>query len=122
VDARAIALQQAVGRAVVGTALAVAPGVAGRGWIGAAAASPGTQAITTAMGARDLAIALGALRSIRAGSGVRPWLLAGALADGADLVATLRARGAIPPAAAVGVAALAAGSTAVGLWLARELR
>src|SRR4051794_41953535 len=73
------------------------------------------------MGARDLAIGLGALAGLRDGRGARPWLLAGTLADAADLVATLRARDALAPTAVVGIAALAAGATAGGLWLAPEL-
>jgi hypothetical protein len=119
-DARGVAIQQAVGRAVLGGALAVAPGVAARGWIGADAARPATQVVTTAMGARDVGIALGLAGALRSGRGARPWLVAGVLADVADLVATLRARDAIPAPAVAGVAALAAGSAAVGVWLAQR--
>ena len=118
---RDVAIQQAVGRAVIGAALAVAPEFASRGWIGRDASRPGTQVVTTAMGARDLAIALGVAGALRSGRGVRPWLLAGALADTADLVATVRARGAIPAPAVVGVGVLAAGSAALGFWLAAAL-
>ena len=120
-DARAAAQQHAAGRAVMGAALTLAPGIAARTWIGRDAAAPGAQVVTTAMGARDVAIGIGALRAIRAGMGARPWLLAGVLADTADLVATLRARDALPTSAVVGVSALAAGSAAVGAWLARTL-
>jgi hypothetical protein len=120
-NARSIAMQQAAGRAVVGAALAVAPGVVARGWIGRDASRPGAQVVTTAMGARDLGIALGIAGSLRAGRGARPWLLAGALADAADLAATLRARDSLPAVAVAGVGALAAGSALVGAWLAREL-
>jgi hypothetical protein len=105
----------------VAAALTFAPGIAARSWIGRDAAAPGAQVITTAMGARELAIALGVLRAIRAGRGARPWVLAGVLGDTADLIATLRARDALPAGAVVGVGALAAGSAAVGAWLARAL-
>jgi hypothetical protein len=120
-DARDIALQQAVGRAVLGAALTVAPGIAARGWIGRDAAAAGTQVVTTAMGARDLGLALGLIRALRTASPARPWLLAGVLADVADLAATLRARDALPSASVVGIGALAAGSAAVGAWLAQRL-
>jgi hypothetical protein len=121
VDARALASGQAAGRAAIGAALAVAPGVAARGWIGRSKASdPATQVVTTAVGARDLAIALGVGASLRAGRGARTWLLAGALADTADLVATLRSRDALSTAAVVGVSALAASSAALGVWLAQR--
>jgi hypothetical protein len=117
---RDIALQQAAGRAVLGGALTVAPGLAARGWLGADASRPATQVAVTAMGARDLGIALGVAGALRTGRGVRPWLLAGVLADAADLVATVRAREALPAVAVAGVGALAAGSAAVGLWLAQR--
>ncbi len=39
------------------------------------------------------------------------------LADAADLVATLRARDALPPLAVPAVAALAGGSVVLGAWL-----
>lgn len=117
---RDIAIQQAAGRAVLGAALTLVPGVAARGWIGADASRPGTQVVTTAMGARDLAIALGVAGALRSGRGARPWLLAGALADTADLVATVRARDDLSAVAVVGVGALAAGSAAVGVWLAQR--
>jgi hypothetical protein len=118
---RALATQQAAGRAVVGAALALAPGLAARGWVGRRSASdPGTQVVTTAMGARDLAIAAGVAGALRAGRGARPWLLAGALADAADLVATLRARDALPAPAVAGVGAVAAASAALGVWLAQR--
>jgi hypothetical protein len=119
-DARTIAIQQAAGRAVLGAALAVAPGIAARGWLGSDASRPATQVVTTAMGARDLGIAFGVAGALRAGRGARPWLLAGVLADAADLVATVRARDTLPPLAVVGVGALAASSAAVGVWLAQR--
>jgi ribulose kinase len=122
VDARRIATGHAAGRAALGAALAVAPGLVARAWVGRDAPATGTRVITTAMGARDVGIGLGALGAIRAGRGTRPWLLAGVLADVADLVATVRARDELPPVGVAGVSALAAGSAAVGLWLAREVR
>jgi hypothetical protein len=121
VTPREIALRQALGRAVLGAGLTVVPGVAARGWIGKDARAAGTRVVTTAMGARDLAIAVGAIRAVRTGGDARPWFAAGAFADTADLVATLRAREDLPSAGVIGVAALATGSAAVGLWLTRAL-
>jgi hypothetical protein len=120
-DARSMALQQAAGRAAFGVALSVAPGLTARGWIGRDAGRPGTQVVTTAMGARDLAIAIGLAGAVRARRGARPWLLAGVLADTADFVATLRARDSVSAVSVVGVGTLAAGSAVLGIWLAREL-
>jgi hypothetical protein len=120
-DPRTTALQQAAGRAAFGAALALAPGLTARGWIGRDAARPGTQVVTTAMGARDLAIALGLAGAVRSGRGARPWLLAGVLADAADFAATVRARDSVSAVSVAGVGALAAGSAALGIWLARAL-
>jgi hypothetical protein len=121
VTAREIAACHALGRAVLGTALTVAPGVAARAWIGDAARAPGTRVVTTAMGARDVALALGALRALHTGAPVSPWLAAGSFADAADLAATLRGRDNLPAVGTLAVTALAAASSAAGLWLARVL-
>jgi hypothetical protein len=43
------------------------------------------------------------------------------LADAADLVATVRARDAVPAVSLVGVAAIAGGSAGLGLYLDRTL-
>jgi hypothetical protein len=70
-----------------------------------------------AFGVRDAAIGAGVLAT--AGSeAARAWILAGAVSDAVDLTATLRWRAAIPQTAFVGAAALAVGSTVLGLYLA----
>jgi hypothetical protein len=106
---------------VVGLALTAAPERAGASWIGRDARRPGARVMTRAMGARDLAIGLGAAYTAGQGYGAKPWQLAGALADTADLVATLRARDALPSTAVVGVGAVAAGSAVLGLWFQAAL-
>ena len=116
-EPRTVARLHVLGRAVIGGGLVVAPRVFAGGWVGGAARKPGGQVLAAALGARDVAIALGALRSLRAGHGAGPWLRAGVLADLVDLVATLRARDSLPPLAGPGVAALAGGSVALGAWL-----
>ena len=118
-DARTLARLHALGRVAVGGAYVVAPGPAARAWIGAE--SPGVRVLAVAFGARDAGIGVGVLRAVREGHGARPWVRAGVLADVADLVATLRARHDVPASAVAGVAAVAAGSAALGAWLAREL-
>jgi hypothetical protein len=121
VDPRELARLHALGRVVVGLALTAAPGRAGASWIGRDAGRPGARVMTRAMGARDLAIGLGAAYTAGQGYGAKPWQLAGALADTADLVATLRARDALPSTAVVGVGAVAAGSALLGLWFQAAL-
>ena len=122
-DARTIAAGLNVGRAVVGGALLAAPARAGAAWVGPEAALPSTGVMTRAMGARDLGLALGTLAALRSGSrggggGARIWLLAGVLADAADLAATLAAGRSLPPAGRNGTAVVAATATATGLALA----
>jgi hypothetical protein len=122
-DPRSLARRHAYGRIAVGAALTVAPGIAARVWIGRPAATAGTRVMTTAMGARDVAIGVGELRalsSLRPGAAA-PWLTAAALADAADLVATLRARGDLPPLGVAGVTVLAAGAIGVAAWLHTQL-
>ena len=48
------------------------------------------------LGARDLALGIGALHALRSAGAQRPWFAAHALADGVDLAATLSARTALP--------------------------
>ena len=76
---------------------------------------------TRALGARDLALGLGTAYTAGQGHGARPWLLAGVLADAADLAATLRARDDLPPAAVAAVTVIAGGSTLLGLWFQAAL-
>ena len=121
-DARTIAAGLNVGRAVVGGALLAAPARAGAAWVGPEAALPSTGVMTRAMGARDLGLALGTLGALRSGrrdgGGPRTWLLAGVLADAADLAATLAAGRSLPPAGRNGTAVVAVTATATGLALA----
>ena len=116
-DARAVAREQALGRLVLGAGLTVTPGLVAGGWVGGIAGRREVQALAIGLGARDTAIALGALRALRAGYGTRSWLRAGMLADAADLVATLRARDRLPPVAAAAVSVVAGGSLLLGAWL-----
>jgi hypothetical protein len=73
--------------------------------------------ITSAMGIRDLVIGVGEASAVLNGGNPRPWLRACVASDVVDLVATLRARDEIPTGAALGVAAVATTSIAVGAWL-----
>ena len=122
-DPRSLARRHAIGRIAIGGALAVAPSLAARGWIGPAAASAGTRVMTTAMGARDVAIGLGELRALdaRRPGAAAPWIMAAALADAADLTATLRVRDELPKLGVAGVTILATGAIALAAWLHHEL-
>jgi hypothetical protein len=103
----------AAGRIAAGAALLLKPEAVG-GWIGSRAASyGGTQALTQAVGARDLSLGAGALAALMSGQDARDWVLAGAFADLADFVATATADD-IPLSGRVLVLAVAGGAIAVG--------
>jgi hypothetical protein len=121
VEPRDIALSQARGRIAVGLLYVLAPGLAGRAWIGADGDRPAVRVLSRAFGVRDLALGLGVVLGIQRGAPVRGWLEAGAMADAVDGVATLLAGDSIPTAARRGVVALAVGSAATAAWLSREL-
>lgn len=120
-DARTLARLQALGRIAIGATLTLAPKRAGGGWLGRDASRPATQVAISAVGARDLAIGLGAAYAAGQGHGAGPWLRAGTLADAVDFAVTLRAREHLSAVAVVGVGALAGGSALLGIWLSREL-
>jgi hypothetical protein len=121
-DLLTLARLHALGRVALGKGLLLAPSLYGTAWLGRGAARrPGTQVALAGLGARDVAIGYGAAWALGGGTGARPWLLAGVLADAVDLAVTIRHRDALPPAAVIGVGALAGGSAALGLWLQRAL-
>jgi hypothetical protein len=119
--ARKLARLQAYGRVALGGGLVLAPGLLAGGWVGGVADKRGGQALAIGLGARDVALAAGALRALSSRSGAAPWLRAGIAADAADLYATIRARDELPPLAAPAVGALAAGSALLGLYLQAAL-
>ena len=109
-EATTIARLLALGRMSLGGVLTVTPGFVTKTWVGEA--TPGAKVLGAGFGARDVAIGAGLWRALDAGEDARPWLLAGAASDAADLLATLAAGGSIPRlgrAATVTVAAAGAG-------------
>src|SRR5215216_3840698 len=99
-NARSLARLQALGRLGFGAGMMVAPAALAGAWVGGIADRREGQAIAIGLGARDVALALGALRALDAGYGSRAWIRAGMVADAADLVGTLRARDRVPALAA----------------------
>jgi hypothetical protein len=112
----------AVGRVGLGVAALVSPSVPGRPWVGASADELGAQVFGRALGARDLALGLGALAAARAASsGARPgarsagaWYSAGALSDALDVAVTVAAWPRLPRATRWLVAASAGGAAVAG--------
>jgi hypothetical protein len=112
------ALLHARARIAVGAAFVLAPGLAGRMWIGSDAARRPVKVLARAFGARDLAIGLGVVIALDRGTPVRGWIEAGALSDAIDTAASLLAGGSIHPAIRWPAIAVGAWSTAVGASLA----
>lgn len=80
----------AAGRAALGVVAFVAPSLPARPWVGhGEALRPAVRLFARTLGARDLALGLGALLALRHGGHVRGWVEAGGLADTGDAVATL---------------------------------
>ena len=114
----------AAGRVALGVTALVWPSVPARPWVGAAADGVAARVFGRALGARDLALGLGALAALQgpgAGS-ARAWVAAGALSDALDVVASVSSWDELPRitrwlvAASAGGAALAgaAGTLALG--------
>ena len=119
-DAHRLVTLLGIGRVAVGAAYALAPQRALPLWIGRDGGRPGPQVVSAAFGSRDVALGLGTLQGLREGR-VRPGLLGGLLSDGADLVATLRARDRLPAPAVAGVVVMAGAAIAAQALAAAEL-
>ena len=120
-DLRRLATGLALNRCAFGLGYLIAPERTGRGWIDRAAAQPATQVMIRGLGARDLALALGALWALREPNrSSRAWFAAHAVADAADLAATLAAARDLPLRRVLFASVMAGGSTAIALAAATE--
>jgi hypothetical protein len=108
----------AAGRIALGVAALVRPSVPARPWVGASADELGAQVFGRALGARDLALGLGALAAARqAPSGSWPagaWYAAGALSDALDVAVTAAAWPRLPRATRWLIVASAGGAAIAG--------
>lgn len=109
----------ALARIGIGVAATLAPGQVSRLQFGST--TPGQTITVRMLGARDLALGIGALLAARRGSaGLRGWVEAGGLADAIDALSFLRAGR--DDARRRGLTVLSAGSAAViSAWAARQL-
>ncbi len=121
-DHLTVARAAAAARAAIGVALLAAPGPAGKRWLGDVSEQPGGQVALAGLGARDVALGLGTYWALSGRRRTpRPWLIASAGADAADLLSMLRSRGGLNSAAFVGTVAIAGGSAVLHAWLQSEL-
>ena len=126
----------AAGRVALGMAALARPSVPARPWVGASADELGARVFGRALGARDIALGLGALAALRiapagsagaqaAGAQAGAWVAAGALSDALDVAITAAAWPELPRttrwlvAAAAGGAAVAGAAGALALSLDR---
>ena len=83
----------AAGRVGLGLTAVTWPSVPARPWVGAAADDLAARVFGRALGARDIALGLGALNALQHQSAeadsARAWAAAGALSDALDVVASL---------------------------------
>jgi peptide-methionine (R)-S-oxide reductase len=107
----------AVGRVAFGGIALLAPAATGRMLAGEGGATPDAQAFLRGMGGREIAIGLGLLREIRNGGPLRPWLIAGVLADSGDTAGIAGAWQHMAPSKRWSGLTLAGVAAAVGLGL-----
>ena len=110
----------AAGRIGFGVALIVAPERVTSLWLGSDAGRPGARVVTRGLGARDLALGVGALAATD--SQLQPWVAGAIVADAADLVATVAAGKSLPRTGRALVGAVAAGGAVLGTIALAGLR
>jgi hypothetical protein len=118
---RTLARILAVGRAVFGAALLVAPRAAARPWIGADADRETVTVLARGLGARDLVLGLMALHTLDRPEVAARWQRTLAACDLVDLGATVAAREALSPAALACSSAVAVGAATGELWVSARL-
>ncbi len=108
----------AAGRVALGVTALAWPSIPARPWVGAAADDVAARVFGRALGARDLALGLGALAALQGPSAetgsARAWVAAGALSDALDVVASVSSWHELPRVTRWLVAASASGAALAG--------
>lgn len=111
----------AAGRVALGLVALARPSVPARPWTGVGGGEVAVRVFGRALGARDLALGVGALAALRSsesarrGPGAAPaWVAAGAASDALDVAATLAAWRGLPRWGRWLVVASAGGATVIG--------
>jgi hypothetical protein len=107
-----IARVVAAGRIGFGVALVAVPQRITGPWLGRDAGSVGTQVVSRGLGARDVALGVGAL--VAPSSQLRPWVAAAIVADASDLGSTLAAGSSLPVRGRALVGAIASAGVILG--------
>jgi hypothetical protein len=120
--ARSLARLVALGRVGIGCVAVVAPALVARPWIGESADTDPARLLARAMGGRDLALGIGALRALGRGDAeARPWVALGGSADAVDTLATLVAFTHLPRRSRWGILATTVGAALVSTRVAIAL-
>jgi hypothetical protein len=114
----AIALVYAGARIAYGVALVAEPRRTARSWLGDGLTHGAARVGARALGARDALMSAGVLDALRRGHDPRPWLVALAAADVADIGASLADRRELPERAGPATALVAGTFSLCGLGLA----
>ncbi|HEX6527388.1 MAG TPA: hypothetical protein VF070_46355 [Streptosporangiaceae bacterium] len=110
----------AAGRVALGLTALAWPAVPARPWVGASADDLAAKVFGRALGARDVALGLGALAALEGNgtaaraSSARAWVAAGALSDALDVLASVASWQDLPRLTRWLVAASAGGAAIVG--------
>ena len=113
-----LTLAYALGRTAFGVALLAAPSQVGSSWLGADAERAPVHVAIRGLGARDIALAGGAVWAAVKDDSLRPWLVGTVAGDVTDIAATLAAGSSIPARARWGTLGLAGASALAGAALA----
>lgn len=120
-SARRAARLLATARILLGAAAIVAPRPALTLWVGDLAEDERARLLGRVVGARDVALGLGALLAVRHDTPVRGWVEAGMLADTGDALSTLVGFRAAPTIGRWAVLGASASAVAAGGWAARAV-
>jgi hypothetical protein len=107
----------AVARIIFGVAALAAPATTGRSLAGEGGAAPDAKAFLRGMGGREIGVGLGLLTAIGNGEPIRPWLIAGMLADSSDIAGIAGAWPHMPSAKRCLGLAMAGGAAVAGAGL-----
>jgi hypothetical protein len=122
VDHHQLARLVAAARLVTGGVLLVAPGIPARVWLGEEGRRRAVKVMARAVGARDIALALGTLRALAEGDSAPAWVAGSAASDASDALATLVGGARHQPARSLLVGAIAGTAAMAGAHAARHLR
>ncbi len=120
-DHRHVVRIVAAGRVAIGVAALVAPRFVGGTWAGDGGSGRSSSVMVRALGVRDLALAYGTLRALENNSDVATWARMCAAVDGGDAIATVMARGALPPVRRDLIGLVAGGAAALQATAADKL-